>query len=384
MACILRAPSESGKGVVVFTTQERDRVIQREAPAERAVRDLKDRWVVGLHHNWHDHEFEYDELFDFSMAGEGDLIERSGRDVPLVTLDACNFVPSAFAQPGGDSYWDVLYVARPVFFKGFREFFSSIRALYDAGHRARVLCICPMPPYQKEEEQTVLYDVRDLYEELFSAEERKTFTLLTLDFDYPFPFDLETLAHFYRSSKVFVHFAPGERRCRVAAYAWVTGIPVVAMEAVGSLLPPELRHPPLFHEVESYETFHERIIDALGAPAGDFSEARRCFLESDTQVELRRQLDRLFPGAGLRGDDGWALGGLGIRLGRHHGLVPGPNEVPVSVTSFLEVIADESRVRAAAEEAEDPEMALAEGRGGGGPVRRLIRSLAGGTGQKRE
>jgi glycosyltransferase involved in cell wall biosynthesis len=360
MACILRAPQTQGKGVVVFTTQERDQVLKREPEVEQAVRGLKDRWVVGLHHNWHDHQFEYNNLFDFSMAGEGDLVECSGRDFPLITLDACNFVPAAFAEEAGDRFWDVLYVARPVFFKGFPEFFSSMRQLYDAGQRLRVLCICSMPPYRKEDEETTLYNVRELYEELFGAEERKSFTLLTLDFDYPFPLDLETLAHFYRSSKVFVHFAPGERRCRVAAYAWVTGIPVVAMEPVGSLLPAELRGPPLFYEAESYDSFPDRIVEAVNATPGSAAEARKHFLETDTRAELRRQLDEQFPDAGLRSDDGYALAELGIRLGRHHGLAPGPNQVPASLASFVGLLTDEIRVRTALEVSDDPESALVD------------------------
>jgi hypothetical protein len=377
MACILKAPGDRDKGVVVFTTQERDQVIKREPRVEERVRGLKERWVVGLHHNWHDHDFAYDDLFDFSMAGEGDLIERSGREVPLITLDACNFVPEAFAAPGGDRFWDLLYVARPVLFKGFREFFTSVRRLYDDGRQLRVLCLCPMPPYRKEDEVTVLYDVRQLYEELFNEEERKTFTLLTLDFDYPFPFDLESLAHFYRSSKAFVHFAPDERRCRVAAYAWVTGLPVVAMEPVGSLLPPELRRPPFFYEAESYGAFPERIVEAVEAAAADFAEPRGHFLETDTRTKLRRQLCERFPDAGLGSDDGYSLEVLGIRLGRHHGLVPGPNQVPASLASLVDVLADEDRVRRAVDQARDPELALAEARDAGrGPVRRLIRSMA--------
>jgi hypothetical protein len=48
---------------------------------------------------------------------------------------------------------------------------------------------------------------RDTYEKLFSDAEQDRFNLLTLDFRYPFPFDLPTLAHFYRSSRVFAHFA---------------------------------------------------------------------------------------------------------------------------------------------------------------------------------
>ena len=40
-----------------------------------AIEAIKDRYLIGLHHNWHDWEFRYDPLFDFSMAGEGDLRE---------------------------------------------------------------------------------------------------------------------------------------------------------------------------------------------------------------------------------------------------------------------------------------------------------------------
>src|SRR5438445_662701 len=111
MATILKAPSGSSRGVVVLTTPERDRVIFEQPDARTALEGLKARWVVGLHHNWHDWEFRYEPVFDFSMAGDGDLVEVDGRDVPLVELDACNFVPPYFS-PGGEDFWDVLYVAR--------------------------------------------------------------------------------------------------------------------------------------------------------------------------------------------------------------------------------------------------------------------------------
>ena len=377
MACILKAADDSGKGVVVFTTQERDRAIRADSGLERRVRDLKDRWLIGLHHNWHDESFAYDDLFDFSMAGEGDLVERDGREFPLITVDACNFVPESFTEEGGDRFWDILYVARPVFFKGFREFFLSIRALYDSGQRPRVLCICPMPPYDEADADTVFYDVRDFYEELFSEEERERFDLLTLDYDYPFPFSLEALAHFYRSSKVFVHFAPDERRCRVAAYAWTTGMPVVAMAAVGSLLPPELQRPPHFYEATSYETFHEQIAEALSAPPADHSELRSLFLESETGDELRRQLAASFPDAGLEAGD-YALDGLGIRLGRHHSLGGEfANSVPMPVDKLVGLLAkDEPAVRAAVSDESDPERALAgDESSAAGPLKRLSKAL---------
>lgn len=105
MACLIKAPSEGSKGVVVFTTQERDRVIRPDRQFAERVAALKDRWLIGLHHNWHDYAFTYDPLYDFSMAGEEDLREVNGREFPLIPLDACNFVPSYFSPARSDRFW---------------------------------------------------------------------------------------------------------------------------------------------------------------------------------------------------------------------------------------------------------------------------------------
>jgi hypothetical protein len=173
MACLLKLPDERSRGVLTVTTQERDNVIRADRAVADQLAELKDRWIVGLHHNWHDHAFSYDPLYDFSMAGEEDLVEVSGRDVPLVTLDACNFVPEVFRPADGEPFWDLLYVARPVAFKGFPTFLETVRRLYDGGHDLRVLCLCPMPPYDRASRDTVLYDIRERYEALFTGAERQ-------------------------------------------------------------------------------------------------------------------------------------------------------------------------------------------------------------------
>lgn len=350
MACVLKVPADGSKGVLVLTTQERDRLVHADPALAAAIETRKDRWVIGLHHNWHDHAFVRDPLFDFSMAGPGDLV---GDDVPLVTLDACNFVPPEFA-PGGQAFWDVLVVGRPVFFKGFPRLFDTVRTLYDGGHELRVLCICPMPPYAKEDRDTVMYDLREVYEERFSAAERRLFNLLVIEHDYPFPLDLPTLAHFYRSSRAFVHFAPDERRCRVAAYAWAAGLPVVGTAAVGSLLPDELRRPPAFHEVADDGDYAGPLLEALAA--GGSEEARAWFGAERTRADLRSQLDAHFPGAGLGEDTGYAWAGLDIRLGRHHGIGdPGPNRVPMELRELV------ARLDEVSVDERDPERALAGG-----------------------
>jgi hypothetical protein len=51
MACIIKKPSDNSKGVITFTTQERDKVIFPNKDVFEKVISLKEKYVVGLHHN---------------------------------------------------------------------------------------------------------------------------------------------------------------------------------------------------------------------------------------------------------------------------------------------------------------------------------------------
>ena len=364
MATILKAATGDATGVVTFTTQERDGAINAVPEVRAAVERLKSRWIVGLHHNWHDYSFRYDPLFDFSMAGADDLREVGGRPFPLVPLDACNFTPEVFSPGRDEPFWDVLFVARAVFFKRIPEFFRVIRELYDGGHALRVLLLCPVPPYVTGDEKTVFYGIRDAYESLFSEAEQDWFNLITMEWRYPFPLDLPTLAHFYRSSRVFVHTADDERRCRVAAYAWATGLPVVGLEPIGSLLSPGLRRPPWLFEARRDADFAPKILAALDAYP--ISNASLAAVRSEVAAtETRATLTKMLQELALNGGRGWdgealALEKLDIRLGRHHGLAdPGPNFLPQTVENLAAVLLSEpERVRAAMVH-DDPELELA-------------------------
>ena len=359
----MKLPGDGAKGVVTFTTGERDDVILQVPGFRERVERLKDRWVVGLHHNWHDWQFEYDPLFDFSMAGAEDLRERDGREFVRISRDACNFAPAAF-HPGGEKFWDLLYVARPVFFKGIPEFLETIRALYDRGDRIRVLCICPMPPYDRSQRKTVHYDIRDRYDAMFDEEEQDLFTLLTLDYRWPFPFDLPSLGHFYRSSRVFAHFAPEERRCRVAAYAWASDVPVVGTAPVGSLLSPDLRKPPWFFEAGSYSEFPDRILEAIESSRQDhdFEPVRREVSAAYTRDAMLSELSQHFPDtrATAAGDGELAMDRLDIRLGRHHGADAGLNAVAMTLDEFVGLLErDTPELRSAVASCPDPELEVA-------------------------
>lgn len=341
MACILKASTERAKGIVVFTTQERDKLILPNQKLQDKILHLKSRWVIGLHHNWHDYQFVYNPLFDFSMAGEGDLKEIDGKEFFLIPMDACNFVPEYFRPSRGEKYWDILYIARAVYFKKIPEFFSCIKELYKQKKYYKVLFICSIPPYDKKEEKTVLYDVKQLYINLFNEEEKKHFTFLGLDYGYPFPINRETLAFFYRCSKIFVHFAKDERRCRVAAYAWASGLPVIAMNPIGSLLTPFYKTPPFFYEAQNYNHFPSLIEKALDG-IRDYSQVRKVtqvkklFSEKYTIKILSKKISTYYKYHMLEENKNKLMFiDLDLRLGRHHGFGNNPNNISQSLLNFV-------------------------------------------------
>jgi hypothetical protein len=361
VACLLKAPDGALKGCVVFTTQERDHVINKSVELRCRLQALKQRYVIGLHHNWHDHQFHYDPLFDFSMAGDGDLIEADGRDFARIPVDACNFAPPCYSAPRGEQLWDILYVARAVAFKGIPEFFQTIRTLYDRRLTPRVLFICALP---EEVEIPGIADLRVHFEALFSVAERQRVTFLTLDWDYPFPLDAESLAFFYRSSRIFFHPAPDERRCRTAAYAWAGGMSVVCGGNVASILPQRFHTGPFLFSFEDSKAAPEALAAALaeaGLPDAKWPNVAAEFSASASSLRLAGMLDALAAryGWGEVAKTPINPSRLDIRLGRHHGISIGANRVDFTVAELcqaLSAMADEDIESACT--TPDPELRL--------------------------
>ena len=365
MGCLLKPPLIDSKGVVTFTTQEQ-RVLNSSVTLQNKLVELKKHYIIGLHFNWHDYKFKPDTRFDFFMAGEGDL--RPVNDTPfhLFPMDACNFTPEIYKPTTNDKFWDVLIVGSPVYFKRPEVALQSIRKLFDvSGRPCRVLYICPIPTYKKSDERTAFYNIREYYEALFTKEERNWFTLLTTHFNSPFPFDRHTLSNFFRNSRVFLHCATEERRCRIAAYAWCAGLPVVAYPSVASVLPSQLQIEPGYFQVDNDADYASKIILALDSVKSfDPESYRQTLSESYTIANLDRKLASLFDELKVSYKGKLLSRNLDIRLGWHHQNIGGPangllqpldefiNQLEALVTAPMEDIS-------ALTEAEYPERILA-------------------------
>lgn len=363
MACILKLPEKNSKGVVVFTDMERDRFSKDKLLHEKILL-LKDRWVVGLHHNLIDCRSDLNKIFDFAMSSPG----QYNGDLPLVPFAACNFAPEYFHPSQNEKFWDILFVARAIKFKKVNEFLQCIRKLYDLRKKYRVMFICPIPRYKWMDRKTVVYNIREIYDGMFSEEEKDLFTLLTADYREPFPFDRTTLAHFYKSSRIFVHSSKRETQGRVGCYAWASGMPVVGFSCMATTLPDKLKIKPYFYEAKSYDDFPSLIEEAIlstkngnNGEIKNWSEVISVFSESSTKKALSLELEKMFSSKGLayvRGNE--ALGNLDTRVARHHSIESNNSSVVMmSLHKFTDLLKNEIGTVAQAIDKEDPEAFLA-------------------------
>lgn len=341
MACILKTPIGASKGVITFTTQEW-RVVQADIALRQQLVSLRAKYVLGLHFNWHDYQFDPPEEFDFFMAGEEDLKPINNKPYRLLPMDACNFTPSSYYPIDHHSkHWDVLIVGNPVYFKRPEIVLKTIRDLFDKSSKPlQVLYICPIPKYSFWDENTAFYGIRDYYESLFTVEERTRFTLLTTTFDSPNPFDRRTLSAFFKNSKVFLHCATEERRCRIAAYAWCAGLPVVAYPCVGSILPSDLRTPPGFYIIEKDSDYADALLHAIDNSAKFEADPYRAVLSEDLTLKaLEKKMISIFNELSIP-FEGRILGqNLDRRLGWHHqGIGGSSNGLKQSLAEFMTAV----------------------------------------------
>jgi hypothetical protein len=341
MACLIKLPEGASKGTVTFTTVEW-RLMKSDSGLLNRLQQLRSKYVLGLHFNWHDYEFAPPKEFDFFMAGPEDLKPVVDTPYRLIPMDACNFTPQAYRPfPAEEKFWDVLAVGNPVFFKRPEVVLQTIRRLFDATEKPlRVLFICPIPRHRLLDEDTVFYDVRKYYESLFSAEERSRFTLLTTTFNSPNPFDRNTLSVFFRNSRVFLHCPTEERRCRIAAYAWCAGLPVVAYESVASIVPPALRGEPGYYRVQTDADYVPQLLKAIDR-AEDYDAARYQDELSETRTigTLGVALRATYAALGIPFEGDLLTANLDRRLGWHHqGLGGASNGVDQRLEAFMSVL----------------------------------------------
>jgi hypothetical protein len=324
MACVVKQPMGESKGVLVVTDGELRDWLQMSSTLRRSFMPLRSRWIILAHCNSPvEQRHAGDGIIDGYIAGRGDIVWTGSKPLHQIEMDCSNFCPDFFeASPDtSEPFWDLLFISRNQPFKSIGDLFHILRAVFDQAP-IRVLAIITV---SSAVEMASSEPVK-LYTSMFTTAERKYFTLLMPWIDYPFCFDLPTLAHFYRHSRAFLHTAHGERHPRVVGYAWAAGIPVVARPSVAALLPPELACEPGFFAFQDCKQASERIRRAISNRAPLPAAYSQFHLARFQTVRFKDEIEKLYVKLGeFFVDGGWFLTNLDVRLARHHDSRAGTN-----------------------------------------------------------
>ncbi len=335
MACILAIPTAEKKGLISVTTSEVNQITTGGHLIDEAL-EIKKSYYLGLHHNWHPVDFEISREFDFHFLESKDAIFLNGRE-PLLEMDACNFTPICFSNPRNNPIWDVMIVGRTAAFKRPFKTIETVRELFNKGHFLRILWICPMD-LEKPEDQSVVR----AYENMFSQSEKELFTLLNPQANYPFTFSRQELSSFYLSSRSYVHFADVETRCRVAAYAFCAGIPVVGNSTIANILPNELAIEPTFFEVKN-DDYVGAILRAISNPMPiNQGECIKVLSESSSIVRLVENLNRCLGKSNKFVQSQIYACNLDIRLGAAHTGTKSSNSYGIDLLTFINSLKQEN------------------------------------------
>ena len=292
MAHIFKHPSKNAKGILVFTHKEWrhftifDKISTRGGlrylfksglwlkPLElfstlkinQEINEISKHYVLGIHLGWIVPTFDVDSRISFIMASPDNLTKwkplPGQRQIPLASR---NFIPEFFTPiENSPKFWDIINVSRNSKFKRIDAFFASIRKIYDQGHKFRVLLVIAAGD---ESSKTAYLDVEKDFYRIFNSEERNLFTLMRLSPKLSFPgLPQETLAFFYRSSKVFALFSEKEGGPKVLSEAMGSGLSVVIHKNLvgpeyNSLLPEQNTF-----RFADYDQAADRLIDAVKSP----------------------------------------------------------------------------------------------------------------------
>jgi glycosyltransferase involved in cell wall biosynthesis len=321
MACIIKLPSENSKGIISFTSAEHREVIPQ---IKDFLNQQRENWVYLLHHNWQ--PCYHDDFYDSSMCNIIDL--QNGGE--CLDMDCCNFSPDIYSPSTNEKIFDVLYIARAVSFKRIKTFFDICKQLLQINPNIKILFICSIPEIDCDP-----LDPKSIYLNMFTREERKNFLALFFDYDYPFTVSKEFLAHFYKSSKIFLHAANEERHPRVCSYAWASGIPVVGYKNLATFLPAQFQTQPFFYQVNHDGEYVDAILKALDntMPYDDI----KYYVSEKYSVEIfKNKLKNLYGNHNLTFDeDNMYLKNLDFRMGRHCSISLGDNRLDISIPELM-------------------------------------------------
>ena len=179
MAHIFKYPTESNKGIIVFTHKEWPWLLQN---AQSTLNDLKQYFFLGWNQGTYFGNIQMPPIVDFAFTSPNCLTFPDNGNTENIELLDRNFINSDFTDLGiSNRHFDFICVARSLKLKNIPSFMKALRKSYDNGNRYRTLLVIPTAENETPEKYDV--DIVEQYKNLFNHEERKNITMLRLSLE---------------------------------------------------------------------------------------------------------------------------------------------------------------------------------------------------------
>ncbi|SNT69258.1 glycosyltransferase [Psychrobacter sp. LV10R520-6] len=248
MAHIFKEPTESAKGIIVFTHKEfssfskrlkvsksdlfrPSKLLKKQLSSlslkhkfESKLEDISKNYYIGVHWGSYSKDIYSPKWVDFHMTAKGTttFVNHSY----IIPLNSANFTPRVMKNENEKKYWDIICVAKNDNKKNYPQLMKAVRRIYDSGYNYKILFI--IASNINEAKNSYYTNILDDYYKLFTAKERENFTIIKTHPETGFQgFSYTFLSHLYNQSKVFTIFSQREGECRVIKEAQLCGLPIV-------------------------------------------------------------------------------------------------------------------------------------------------------------
>lgn len=224
------------KGILVYTHKELEHGRWHDDISQGIPllhQDIVDNYYIGIHHGSVPRSFHnVDSRISFAMASPGQTATEMSPPRVQIPMNSRNFLPDFFKPTAGEKMWDVLNISRNIPLKRLDVFMRAVRELYDQKKFLKVLLVVPSE-YDELNNPSSWPQIMNYYENNFSAKERDLFTFIKLSPEYSGQgISLSTIAHFYKSSRVFTLLSAIEGESRVIHEALACGLPIVCFSGL--------------------------------------------------------------------------------------------------------------------------------------------------------
>lgn len=248
MAHILKFPTSTNKGIVLFTHKEigyfskgvkqirfewfnnlTSKIFpknQHKSFFQKGLEEISKDYFIGEHFGWYHRNYHTVPLVDFYLCTPSTVTFQNPDEITTIPLSSSSFINEVFENKKFKKIYDVMCVSHSGNNKRLKDFLKSVRELYDRGKKYRVLLINKQSVLENAKGHYI--DLEKDYHSMFTAEEKQWFTLLRIKGSLSLlGLPSQAICEFYNLSKVFALFSEQEGEPRAVSEALICGMPVV-------------------------------------------------------------------------------------------------------------------------------------------------------------